>query len=142
MTRQGRETMRSAEEPETNAESIVILLVEDEVLIRIDLADRLRDAGWTVYEAGNADAALELLLSTMRIDVLVTDVRMPGKLNGVCLAEITRESRPDVKIVVMSGDYRPERGPPADAFLAKPFEPPALVARIRALTRGRDADAE
>lgn len=126
------------------ASSIIVLLVEDEVLIRMDLADVLRDAGCTVYEAGTADAAIELLQSPMRIDLVVTDVRMPGKVNGIGLAEYVRQNRPGIKVVVMSGDYHPRQEDQHlfERFFLKPFSPQMLIKAMEALMKGTDPGAD
>ncbi|TPM96676.1 response regulator [Mesorhizobium sp. B2-1-3A] len=115
--------------------SVIILLVEDEVWIRIDLADQLREAGYTVYEAATGDAAIELLQSPFKIDLVVTDVRMPGRTDGIALAAYIREKRPGIKVVVMSGDYRPppEEKQLFDAFQPKPFLPEVMAKTIQNL---------
>ncbi|MER9496594.1 response regulator [Mesorhizobium sp. M0587] len=65
----------------------IVLLVEDDLFIRMDVGDQLREAGWTVYEAGTADEAVELLQTPMLIDLVLTDIEMPGKLDGLGLAD-------------------------------------------------------
>jgi CheY-like chemotaxis protein len=71
-----------------------ILVVEDELLIRLMLVDALRDAGFEVVEASNADDALATLESQPAIDLVFTDVRMPGTMDGVGLMKLLRETRP------------------------------------------------
>lgn len=136
--------MNVAENPEPGVAPLTILLVEDEVLIRMDLADDLRDAGWTVYEADSADAATELLRSHIKIDVIVTDVRMPGNMSGLELAGWVRTKRSGVKVVVISGDYRPHQEDESivDGFFSKPFDSRLLIKTVQALTSGRQADAK
>lgn len=132
------------EDAAIEANPIIVLLVEDEVLIRMDLADELREAGCTVYEAGTADAAIELLQTPMRVDLIVTDVRMPGKVTGIGLAEYVRQSRPGIKVVVMSGDYRPteEDRHLFDGFFSKPFYPLLLVQAVNTLIKGTDLGSD
>lgn len=131
--------MNAIEEQPTGTEleplPTIVLLVEDEVLIRLDLSDELRDSGCTVYEAGTADMAMELLKTPMRVDVVVTDVRMPGNTNGMDLAALVRENRPTTKVVVMSGDHIPddEEQHLFDGFFPKPFDSRSLVKTIKAL---------
>lgn len=105
-----------------------ILLVEDEILIRMDLAETMRARGWEVIEAGTAVNALDLLRATP-FDVVVTDVHMPGGMTGLDLARIVRDGWPDLAVVVMSGLHRPqqEEGPYFDAFEIKPVANIATV---------------
>jgi YesN/AraC family two-component response regulator len=81
-------------------------VVEDEVLIMT--ANDLRTAGYSVLEAGNAAEALTLLKSNMPVDLVSTDIRMPGSLDRVKLASIIRELWPTMKIIVLSA-YHPSR---------------------------------
>jgi CheY-like chemotaxis protein len=98
-----------------------VLLVEDEILIRIDLAESLRDQGWDVIEAGTAIDALDLLRLIV-VDIVVTDVHMPGGMTGIDLARSIRDGWPGLPVVVMSGLHRPqdEKGQYFDAFQSKP----------------------
>jgi DNA-binding NtrC family response regulator len=82
----------------------VILFVEDEYLLRITTADELRDAGYEVIEAGHAAEALRILEApSQKVHILLTDVQMPGEMNGLGLAAWAREHRPDVGIAIWSG---------------------------------------
>jgi CheY-like chemotaxis protein len=113
-----------------------ILVVEDEVLIRIDLADYLRDCGYRVCEAANADEALAILQSGERVDLVLTDVQMPGSMDGFALARWVRDNHPGMKVLLTSGVSRSadlagdlcEEGP----IETKPYDPKRLAARIRA----------
>lgn len=104
------------------ADPYVVLLVEDEFLIRCDLADELRLLGCQVIEAGNADEAIEVLRSTARIEVVVTDVRMPGMRDGVEVARVVRDERPGTRVIVTSGHFVPtdEHSNLIDLIVAKP----------------------
>jgi len=111
-----------------------VLVVEDEVLIRMMMAESLRQAGCEVFEAASADEALEVLSASNGPDVLVTDVRMPGKLDGLELASRARRARPGLRVVITSGHAPAQNAAGlADAFLAKPFALETLVGRVRAL---------
>jgi two-component system, response regulator PdtaR len=110
-----------------------VLIVEDEVLLRLTLADELRDAGFVVAEAVNADEALDVLQSPLAIGLMVTDVRMPGIMDGLDLVAMVREAWPDVKIIIMSGHLSGAAGVTADAFFAKPVDFTALIRRVREL---------
>jgi CheY-like chemotaxis protein len=112
-----------------------ILVVEDEILVRAMVTDELRDQGYTVIEAADADEALAILHSNVRVDLLLTDVRMPGTLDGVGLARLVRAEHPTVKVVMASGQMMPDTdvGKTVDGFFAKPYDVPRLIERINAL---------
>ncbi len=97
-----------------------ILVVEDEVLIRFDLSDHLRDCGFEVIEASNADEAIEFL-SSLSIDVVVTDVRMPGSMDGIQLAHLLHRERPQISVIVVSGHADADQVPVGIPVVAKPF---------------------
>lgn len=111
-----------------------VLVVDDEVLIRLLIAEALRDDGCEVTEAASADEALAILTAAEEPDVLVTDIRMPGRADGLDLATKVRRTHPEVKILVASGNL-PSDGARfvADGFLAKPFGLCELVERVREL---------
>lgn len=81
----------------------IVLVVEDEVLVRLWLAVTLRDVGFQVIEAGNADEAMDVVASGIRPLALVTDVRMPGSKDGLELATALRRRLPELVVVVTSG---------------------------------------
>ena len=112
---------------------IVILVVEDEPLVRMFLADALDDAGYKVFEAVNADEAVTLLQARPDIQAVVTDIEMPGSMNGIGLARAIRERWPGIGLVVTSGRVRPGSDDlPADvAFLAKPYLLETVITVIR-----------
>jgi CheY-like chemotaxis protein len=114
--------------------SNTILVVEDELLIRLMIADALREAGFEVLEASTADEALTIIKSGMLIHLVFTDVRMPGTMDGVALMSRLREARPDLKLAVASG-YSPDWPSPnlADAFIGKPYDVTRAVNRMKAL---------
>ena len=104
-----------------------ILVVDDEFLIRFMVSDVLREAGYHVVEACDGDEGLTMLQSGQTIDLIVTDVRMPGAIDGM---ELTRRSKaldPSRRVIVCSGHLRPEESGPADAFLAIPYSVEALL---------------
>ena len=114
-----------------------ILYVEDEVLVRLATADELRAEGFTVIEAGTATEAMAVVQSSVRLDLLITDIRLPGTMDGVALAGLARKARPALKIIVASA-YVPD-WPAAtyiDAFLGKPCDVARVVRRIRELLAG------
>jgi CheY-like chemotaxis protein len=92
-----------------------VLLVEDDVMLRYVLAHRLRE-GHEVYEAATADEALAILKSIVTVDIVVTDVQMPGSMSGLDLTTYIRESFPSLPVVVVSGNSIPKDYAHASAF--------------------------
>ncbi|HEX7944071.1 MAG TPA: response regulator [Phenylobacterium sp.] len=117
---------------------VVVLLVEDEPLVRIVAAESLEEAGYAVLEAADANEALALISERDDVGVLFTDVNMPGALDGLTLAEMIHARWPNVRVVVTSG--RPlERGVPDDgAFLQKPYTLREMTRAIRVARRKDD----
>src|SRR5829696_8197046 len=113
----------------------VILVVEDEVLVRIVQVDILREAGFRVSEAQDADEAFEMLRSRSEILAVLTDVDMPGSLNGFEFARLVKQGWPEVGVLAISGKTQPAPGdlPEGVEFVQKPVRPAALVDRIRTL---------
>ena len=117
----------------------VVLVVEDEWLIRQTLCEVLADAGFEVVEAERADLALEALEQRApAVDLLFTDVRMPGSFDGLELARRVSASQPDIAIVVASGNLIPSRSdlPPGSLFLSKPYSFRELPEQLRAFMVG------
>jgi two-component system, response regulator PdtaR len=126
--------------PLSAAAAKTILVVEDDVLIRLAVADDLMAAGFRVVQAANADEALKVLESKIALDLVVTDIRMPGSLDGLALAARIRQQWSHVRIVVVSGELLP--APPvalADAFVPKPYSFSTVLACINQLL-GRPDD--
>jgi two-component system, response regulator PdtaR len=115
----------------------VVLLVEDEMLVRMLAAEVLSEAGFTIIESGSAEEALTVLETRPDVGVLFTDVNMPGALDGLGLAQIVHERVPTVGILIGSGRIRPSPGelPPGGRFIPKPYAPSALTEAVRALAR-------
>jgi two-component system, response regulator PdtaR len=109
-----------------------ILLVEDEPLILMDVELQLQAAGHEVISVGNADSAIEVLAGRHIIDVVLTDIDMPGSMDGLRLAEAVRSRWPPVQIVVMSGKRRPKHDelPTRARFIEKPFHTPELLKAV------------
>lgn len=116
-----------------------VLLVEDETMVRMLGCDVLEEAGFEVIEAANADEALAVLREREDVQVLFTDVEMPGSLNGYRLAHLTHERWPQVKVLIVSGRSHPGPGdlPPGGTFIGKPYSPADLVRRLRELAGDR-----
>jgi CheY-like chemotaxis protein len=130
--------------PSARASETHILLVEDEVLVRMLIAEELRDNGYCVLEAANYDEALALLCSMESIDLVLTDVKMPGTFDGLDLARVVRQGWPEVKLVVSSGHLLSSDIARAsiDAFLPKPYPLSALLRVMQQIIpRGNTSEA-
>ena len=101
----------------------VILVVEDEAIIRICTALMLEDAGYTVLEARNADSAIQILEKRCDIDAVFTDIEMPGPLSGLMLAHAIRDLWPPIHLVVTSALKAPTQDefPMMGRFVRKPY---------------------
>jgi CheY-like chemotaxis protein len=114
----------------------VILIVEDEFLLRLDSAETIGNAGFEVVQAANADEAIAILKSRPDIRVVFTDIQMPGSMDGLKLARFVRNRWPPIKIIATSG--RVVAGdddlPAGSLFLPKPYRGAKLVAALRGLT--------
>jgi PAS domain S-box-containing protein len=131
-------TKRAAAPPATPGEAV--LVVDDEELVRMLLVDALKDLGYSSLEAGDAQSGLRILRSNARIDLLVTDVGLPGGMNGRELADAARTLRPDLKILFITGyaengiiDHRHfESGM---QIMIKPFAMEALGTKVSDMIR-------
>jgi len=112
-----------------------ILIVEDEALIRFDLIDFFEDAGFRVFEAADADEAIEILERERTIRVLLTDIQMPGSLDGLNLAHYVRDRFPPTALIVTSGALSPRQADmPIDSFFVpKPMNTRNVLAHIERL---------
>ncbi|MDO9489133.1 MAG: response regulator [Sphingomonadaceae bacterium] len=122
--------------PDALLSDAVVLVVEDELLVRMITVDVLVDAGFQVIEADSADAALPIIDARDDLRILVTDVRMPGSMDGLALARHVSARRDDVVILITSGHARPTREelPPRASFIGKPYRAETLLAEVRQLT--------
>jgi two-component system, response regulator PdtaR len=112
-----------------------ILVVEDEFLVRMAIAEKLREAGYGVIEAINADEALVVLRSGTKVTVVFSDVRLPGSMDGIGLAQLVRMELPSIKIILASGDHPALNLASHDGFFSKPYGAEGVIALIRNLTR-------
>ena len=101
----------------------VVLVVEDEYLIRSNAADMITEAGYDVVVAANADEAIAILEARPDIHVIFTDIRMPGSMDGLKLAHFVRGRWPPIKIIATSGHHKFQDGdlPEGGLFLPKPY---------------------
>src|SRR3954469_16425374 len=114
----------------------LVLIVEDEFLIRTHAAEVIRDAGFEVIEASNADEAIMILETRRDIRVVFTDIRMPGSMDGLKLAHAVRDRWPPVHIVATSGQYAFQEGdlPTGAVFFPKPYSPDKVAQTFHLLT--------
>lgn len=110
----------------------VVLVVEDEPLVRLDIALALVDAGFSVIEVPDADQALALMIERERIGMVFTDVELPGTLDGLELASRIKRDWPGVPVVVTSGRVRDTEGV-ADVFIPKPYLHEQVISQARTL---------
>jgi CheY-like chemotaxis protein len=111
----------------------VVLVVEDEMLLRMRAVDMVEDAGFTPVEAVDADQAVAILESRPDIALLFTDIQMPGSMDGLKLAHAVHERWPPIKIILVSGQLKPANiDIPADSrFFGKPLEAGEMIAEMQ-----------
>jgi CheY-like chemotaxis protein len=121
---------------QSQKEPPVILIVEDEFLIRAATAEIMRDAGFEVLEAADGDRAMAMLETRSDVRVVFTDIHMPGSMDGAKLAQAVRHRWPPVRIIATSGRVSLEDlGLPAGTVLfPKPYSPEHVVWTLHALT--------
>lgn len=113
----------------------VLLIVEDDFLVRIVAAEFAREAGFCAVEAADADQAIRILQSRPDVRVVFTDIDMPGSMDGLELAQVVRHRWPPIKVVLTSGKMRPlpDELPDHSHFVPKPYDYPGLTGLLRAL---------
>jgi CheY-like chemotaxis protein len=109
-----------------------ILVVEDEFLVRLIISDELRAAGYNVIEAVDAEEGIAILKSGARVDLILSDVRMPGPLDGLGLLAFVKESYPIIPVIITSGHLLAEEAlaDGATRFLPKPYTLPNALKLI------------
>jgi CheY-like chemotaxis protein len=112
--------------PSSNSSPVTVLVVDDEPFVRVVVAEAIAEIGCLTLEADDAETALNLLSTNLSIDVLITDIRLPGTLDGHQLAIEAYSRRPELKVIFMTGDShmasKLEKLPSAaDGVLIKPF---------------------
>jgi two-component sensor histidine kinase len=119
--------------PGQSASVRAVLIVEDEMLLRMRAVDIVEDAGFTALEAINADDALAVLESRSDIELLFTDIQMPGSMDGLKLAHAVHERWPLIKIILVSGQLKLTDGdrPPDSRFFGKPLDVKHMIAEMQ-----------
>jgi CheY-like chemotaxis protein len=113
----------------------VVLVVEDDFLLRMQAVDIVKDAGFKAVEAANADEAIAILEAEPNIHVVFTDVQMPGTMDGLKLAKFVKDRWPPIKIVATSGRVRISEAdlPEGSIFVPKPYSPTQIVNTLHEL---------
>jgi CheY-like chemotaxis protein len=131
--------MIAARETDSHGSSLelpTVLVVEDEVLIRLEITEYLRSQGFRVLVAANGDEAKQILSSGERIEVLFSDVNMPGNIDGLELAYWVRQNQPWIEVILTSGDSRPDVKERWDGILIeKVYDTAAVALQIRLVLR-------
>ena len=111
----------------------VVLIVEDEPLLRMMAADLVEEAGFTAVEAYNADEAITILEARRDIAIVFTDIDMPGSMDGARLAAAVRDRWPPIHIIATSGHVmaRNLRLPAGTVFFSKPYRAQDIIAHLR-----------
>jgi CheY-like chemotaxis protein len=114
----------------------IVLVVEDDFLLRMDAVDIVRDAGFEAIEVANADDAIAIIEANPNIHVVFTDVQMPGTMDGLKLARFIKDRWPPIKIVATSGRLRVSENdlPEGSIFVPKPYTPAQIIRTLRELT--------
>ncbi len=125
--------MTDVSSPEIHAPPETILFVEDEALIRMDMAEFLRECGYRVHEAANSNEAIQALQSKFAVDLVFTDINLGEGMNGLELAAWTSSNRPGVKILVTTGGVLSAEIPPEviEPLLVKPYTGRDLLDRVK-----------
>jgi CheY-like chemotaxis protein len=119
----------------SNAVLPLVLVVEDEFLLRISAVEMIEDAGFDVLQAADADEAIDILQVRPDIRVIFTDIHMPGSMDGLRLAHAVRGRWPPIKIIATSGriNVRISDLPEGGRFIPKPYHPREIVRTLREL---------
>ncbi len=115
-----------------------ILVVEDEPLIRLGMVSLVEESGFTAIEAANADSAIRVLEQQPDIRVVITDVDMPGSMDGIKLAHFVRKRWPPIQLIVISGQVGADKAelPQGTRFFTKPWREELLLSAVRELSAG------
>ena len=120
----------------TAAKRPIVLIVEDEFLVRMNAVEMIGEAGFEAVEAGNADDAITMLENRLDIRLVLTDIQIPGSMDGLKLAAAVRGRWPPIKIITTSGRYVLHEVdlPDGGVFLPKPYTSDGVMFALRELT--------
>jgi CheY-like chemotaxis protein len=130
--------------PDPQDRTPTILIVDDEALIRVALSDFLQECGFKILEAASAAEAVETIkLGIIKIDLVFSDVRMPGEMDGIGLAKWVRENYSEIPVFLASGDVgktnAAHRLCAGEQFFAKPYNLDVVATKIREIIAIRGA---
>jgi two-component system, response regulator PdtaR len=114
--------------------AVTVLVVEDEAMMRAKLTEELQDAGYLVVEASDGTEAVEILTVRRDIKIVISDVRMPGPIDGVELSRRVRSDYPGIKVVLSSGEPSAADSAAHDGFFLKPYRVAQIIRHIRSFT--------
>lgn len=121
---------------EANGVARVVLVVEDDILLRCSIADSLREAGYTVVETASGERAIALCQSGLSIDIVFTDINLMGAITGWEVAESLRAAAPNMSVLYTSGkSIDPERCVSGGVFIAKPYRDADILEACETLSR-------
>lgn len=122
---------------QTDLSQQVVLVVDDEVLMRLNAVEALQEAGCRTYEACEADEAMAMIESHPDISVVFTDINMPGERDGLALASQVHDVRPDIQLIITSGQERPapDQIPDDGQFIPKPYDMDVVTEIVRTRPR-------
>ena len=124
-------------DPAPARRSKTVLVVEDDVALRFVISEALRDGGLIVAEAASGDEALEFLKSGNPVDLVFSDVHMPGKIDGLALGVRVHEDFPLLQVLLTSGHHHPNAHIP---FIAKPYSLDNVLATVLIMLEGSDGE--
>jgi two-component system, response regulator PdtaR len=119
---------------ERENKATTVLVVEDEALMRTKLAEELHDAGYLVVEASDGTEAVEILTVRRDVKIVISDVRMPGPIDGVELCRRVRSGYPGIKVILSSGEPSAADSTAHDGFFLKPYRVARIIKHIRSFT--------
>jgi CheY-like chemotaxis protein len=121
--------------PDLSRSPAVVLVVEDEMMLRMRAVDMVEDAGYTPVEALDTDEAVAILESRSDIALICTDIQLPGSMDGLGLAHTVHKRWPAIKIILVSGQLNPSSIdlPPCSRFFGKPLQAWQIIAQMRSM---------
>jgi two-component system, response regulator PdtaR len=126
--------MADLQQTGSERENKTVLVVEDDATMRKELAEQLQDAGYLVVEASDGIEAVELLTLSPDVKIVISDVRMPGPIDGVELCRRIRSGYPGIKVVLSSGEANAADSAAHDGFFLKPYRVAWIIRHIRSFT--------
>jgi CheY-like chemotaxis protein len=119
--------------------NVVVLIVEDELFLRWNLADQFREAGYVVLEAASADQAMDVCYDDVAVHILITDVQLNGADSGWDVAKEFRAFRGNIPVVYTTGNHLDEKqSVPDSLFFIKPYHPAEVVSKCNELVASRN----